>query len=88
MKCLEQLIGERLEKALADLRENPEFTALLQMQVMKLDTLINSIGDERTKKEVIAYSEQKNAINHIQLQAVYKAGAQDAITLLKTLGVI
>ena len=88
MEALEQLIDERSEKAMAELRENPEFMALLVEQQELLEALLSKISDEQTRKAVVAYDEQKNAVSGIQLKAVYKAGALDAVKLLKTLGVI
>jgi hypothetical protein len=88
MEALEQLIDERSEKAMAELRENPEFMALLVEQQELLEALLTKIPDKQTQKAVMAYDEQKNAVSGIQLKAVYKAGALDAVKLLKTLGVI
>lgn len=88
MEALEQLIDERREKAMAELRKNPEFMALLVEQQELLEALLSKISDEQTRKAVVAYNEQKNAVSGIQLKAVYKAGALDAVKLLKTLGVI
>ncbi|MDD4511143.1 MAG: hypothetical protein PHY23_09610 [Oscillospiraceae bacterium] len=88
MEALEQLIDERSEKAMAELRENPEFMALLVEQQELLEALLAKIPDKQTQKAVMAYDEQKNAVSGIQLKAVYKAGALDAVKLLKTLGVI
>ncbi|WP_312644551.1 hypothetical protein [Hydrogenoanaerobacterium sp.] len=88
MEALEQLIDERSEKAMAELRENPEFMALLVEQQELLEALLAKISDKQTQKAVMAYDEQKNAVSGIQLKAVYKAGALDAVKLLKTLGVI
>lgn len=88
MEAWEQLIDERTEKALAALRESPEFMAELTAQRDALDSLLERIPDEGIQKAVIAYDEQKNDVSGIQLKAVYKAGALDAVKFLKTLGVI
>lgn len=88
MEAWEQLIGERMEKALAELRESPEFMAELTAQRDALDALLERIPDEKIRKAVTAYDEQKNFVSGFQLKAVYKAGALDAVKLLKTLGVI
>ena len=88
MEALEQLIDERTEQAMRELRDNPDFMALLVKQQEMLETLLSQVPDEQTRKAVVAYDEQKNDISGIQLKAVYKAGMLDAIKLLKTLGVI
>lgn len=78
----------QIEEALAVLRESPEFMALLVAQQEQLDTLLSQISDGDLKKAVAAYDAHKNVISGTQLKAVYKAGALDAVKLLKTLGVI
>lgn len=88
MEALEQLIDERTEQAMRELRDNPDFMALLVKQQEMLETLLSQVPDEQTRKAVVAYDEQKNDISGIQLKAVYKAGMLDAVKLLKTLGVI
>lgn len=88
MEILEQLIQERSEEATRALQENPEFQALLMDQQELLEALLSRISDEQTKKAIMEYDEQKNSVSGIQLKAVYKAGALDAVKLLKTLGVI
>ena len=88
MEAWEQLIDERMEKALAVLREGPEYMAALTAQRDALDSLLERIPDEKIRKAVTAYDEQKNDVSGIQLKAVYKAGALDAVKLLKTMGVI
>lgn len=88
MEAWEQLIDERMEKALAVLREGPGYMAALTAQRDALDSLLERIPDEKIRKAVTAYDEQKNDVSGIQLKAVYKAGALDAVKLLKTMGVI
>lgn len=88
MECLDQIIDERSEKAMRKIRDNPKFMALLVEQQEQLDALLSKVSEEQTRKAVVAYDEQKNAVSGIQLKAVYKAGALDAVKLLKTLGVI
>lgn len=88
MEALEQLIDERSEKAVRELWDNPEFMAFLVEQQELLEALLSEISDEQTRKAVVTYDEQKNAVSGIQLKAVYKAGVLDAVKLLKTLGVI
>jgi len=73
MEALEQLIDERSEKAMRELRENPEFLAQLTAQRDALDSLLEQIFDEKIRKAVTAYDEQKNAVSGIQLKEVYKA---------------
>lgn len=88
LEALEQLIDERSEKAVRELWDNPEFMAFLVEQQELLEALLSEISDEQTRKAVVTYDEQKNAVSGIQLKAVYKAGVLDAVKLLKTLGVI
>lgn len=88
MEALEQLMDERTEQAMRELRDNPDFMALLVKQQEMLETLLSQVPDEQTRKAVVAYDEQKNDISDIQLKAVYKAGMLDAVKLLKILGVI
>ena len=88
MEALEKLIDERVEKALAELRESPEFLSQLTAQSDTLEALLSRISDEETRKAVMTFEGQKNALSSIQLKAIYKAGALDAVKLLKTLGVI
>jgi hypothetical protein len=88
MEALEQLIDKRVEKALAELRESPEFMSELTAQRDTLDSLLAQIPDEEIRKAVTTYIECDNDIGGIQLKAAYKAGTLDAVKLLKTLGVI
>lgn len=88
MEALEQLIDERTEQAMRELRDTPDFMVLLVKQQEMLETLLSQVPDEQTRKAVVVYDEQKNDISGIQLKAVYKAGMLDAVKLLKTLGVI
>ena len=83
-----QLFNERTEKALAELRECPEFAKLLMEQSTALDDLVAMVTDETAKQTVWDYDGLKNSISGIQLTAVYKAGALDAVQLLKKMGVI
>lgn len=78
--------GQTVEQCLN--RESPEFMALLVAQQEQFDTLLSQISDGDLKKAVAAYDAHKNVISGTQLKAVYKAGALDAVKLLKTLGVI
>ena len=82
------LLNERTEKALAELRECPEFAKLLTEQSTALDDLVAMVTDENAKQAVWEYDAIKNNISGIQLTAVYKAGALDAVQLLKKMGVI
>lgn len=88
MEALEQLIDGQIEEALRRLRESPEFMALLAEQQEQLETLLSQISDEAVKKAVFAYDAHKNVVSGSQLKEVYKAGALDAVKLLKTLGMI
>lgn len=88
MDTLEQLVDGQIEEGLATLRESPEFMALLVVQQAQLEALLSKISDGDLKQAVSAYDAHKNVISGAQLKAVYKAGALDAVKLLKTLGVI
>lgn len=88
MDTLEQLVDGQIEEALATLRESPEFMALLVAQQAQLEALLSKISDEELKQAISAYDAHKNVISDTQLKAIYKAGALDAVKLLKTLGVI
>lgn len=88
MEALEKLIDERVEKAFAELRESPEFMAQLTTQRDALDSLLERISDQGIREAVTVYIECDNDIGGAQLKAAYKAGALDAVKLLKTLGVI
>ena len=88
VRDLEQLIEQRTETARSQRRECPEFAQLLTEQSTALDNLVAMMIDEKTKQAVWDYDGIKNDISGIQLKAVYKAGALDAVQLLKTMGVI
>lgn len=88
MEDFVQLIDQRTEKALAQLRECPEFAQLLTEQSTTLDNLVAMMIDEKARQAVWNYDGIKNDISGVQLKAVYKAGALDAVQLLKTMGVI
>ena len=88
MEALEQLIDERVENAMRELRESPEFLAQLAGQRDALDSLLERISDQGIREAVTAYIECDNDIGGTQLKTAYKAGALDVVKLLKTLGVI
>ncbi len=90
-EILETVISELTERGIREQREaNPAIKAMLKEQAKlsaKAQKCLNSL-DAETKKTLVRYYEQAEAIADEQIRYIYLQGAKDCALLLKSLGII